>query len=71
MSWSKGLISTEKLNHKEYSCEISKLSHLLFKRLYKRFSSQKVGQTSRSRSQDQNCWYPQKGLVRMITHVKY
>ena len=31
MSRSKGLVPTEKPYHKEHSCEISKLQHLLFK----------------------------------------
>ena len=30
-----------------------------------------MGQTQRSRSQDQKLWYPRKGLITRNTHVKY
>ena len=48
MSRSKGLVPTEKPYHKEYSCEISKLQHLLFKSNTQDLSFP----TPRSRSQD-------------------
>ena len=33
--------------------------------------SQKIGKTSRSRSQGQNCWYHQKNLFTRNTRMKY
>jgi hypothetical protein len=40
------------------------------KRYRQGYSFQKVGQTTRSKSQGPICWYPWKGLV-TINHVKY
>ena len=56
---------------KDYACEIWKIYHLSFKSYGQCLSFWKVGQTSRSRSGGQKCWYQKKGLVIRNTHVKY
>ena len=57
--------------HREHSCKMSKPQSIPFKRSGQGSNVQLVGQTPRSRSQGQICWYPWKGLITRNTHVKY
>ena len=68
---SKILVPMERSCHKECTYEIWK-PYLFWLGSYGQgLSFLKVGQTSRSRSQGQNFWYPWKGLVTRNIHVKY
>ena len=48
----------------EVPTERSYQENIHVKYLLKDKSFQKVGQTPRSRSQGQNCWYPWKGILK-------
>ena len=43
----------------------------MFKSYWQEKNLQKIGKTSRSRSQGQNCWYPQKDLFTRNTRMKF
>jgi hypothetical protein len=57
--------------HNKYSCEMSKPKYLPFERYSQGWSFQYVGQTPRSKSQEQIFLYLWKGLVTRNTRVKY
>ena len=67
---SKIMVPSERSCHKEYIRTIWKPYHLWFESYGQGSSSSKVGQTSRSRSQDQKFWYHVKGFVIRNTHMK-
>ena len=64
-------VPTERCYHREYSCEFIKALALTIQMLLIRLKYSKVGQTLKSRSQCQNCWFPWNGFVTINTHVKY
>ena len=68
---SKFMEPSERPCHEEYTCHIWK-PYLLAQTSYDQcWSFPKVGQRSRSRSNVQNLWNHQKGLVIRNTHAKY
>ena len=68
---SKFMDPSERPCHKEYTCQIWK-PYLLAQTSYDQcWSFSKVGQRSLSRSNVQNLWNHQKGLVIRNTHAKY
>ena len=63
----KMVVCTERPCHKEYSCDISKLYHSLFKNTVSKILVKLLGQGHSVKQ----FWYQRKGLVIKNTPVKY